>query len=130
MKKCVVGITITVLVFTAGLAFAAGECDKYKTTYDRTYCYGKLFIESDRELNIVYNQLKGMLKGDTRARLVEAQRDWIVYRDNSCERRPGQIDVVCNYEVNRVRAEYLRDRLRECKTGNCRNNMIIMKNWK
>ncbi|MGC3962495.1 MAG: lysozyme inhibitor LprI family protein [Rhodocyclaceae bacterium] len=116
----------------AGASFAAradGECDKYKTSYDKTYCFAKLFLESDKELNNAYNELRGLIKDPAREQLKSTQLDWIKYRNASCEDR-GSIDVDCNYRVNRDRTEYLRDRARECKAGTCRHEMITAKSWK
>lgn len=104
------------------------NCEKFKTSYDKTYCVAKLFLESDKELNAVYAELRKPLKDDTKKALTETQRDWIKYRDGRCE-ASGSINVGCNYKVNRERAEYLRDRARECKTGNCDNAAIGKKSW-
>ena len=104
------------------------SCSKFKTNYDRTYCVGKLFLESDKELNEVYTELRKPLKDNLKKQLTELQRDWIKYRDGACE-SSGSIDVSCNYKVNRERAEYLRDRVRECKTGNCNDAAIAKKSW-
>ncbi len=130
MRYKVTGLVIAISVMAASVAFGEGECDKYRTSYDRTYCYSKLFVESDKELNTVYGELKGILKDDMKKKLTETQREWIKYRDRACEEEPGTINVDCNYKVNRERAEYLRDRLRECKTGNCREEMVVKKSWK
>ena len=113
----------------AAPALAADACDHYKTSYDRTYCMSKLFVESDKELNTVYKELTATLSGKTRQGLVQTQRQWMSYRDNSCEPESGTINVDCNYRVNREHTEYLRDRLRECKTGNCRADMITRSSW-
>ena len=109
-------------------AYAQSECDKYKTSYDKTYCFAKLFLESDKELNTVYGELQKQLTDPVRKQLTGVQRDWIKHRDAKCE-SAGSIDVDCNYRVNRDRAEYLRDRARECKAGSCRNEMIGEKSW-
>lgn len=108
---------------------AAGECDNYRTSYDRTYCYVKLFTESDNELNQVYKSLRDVLKDEQRKSLIETQRAWMKYRDQSCEAQTGTINVDCNYDVNRKRTDYLRDRLRECRAGTCRNDMIASPSW-
>lgn len=127
MKK---SLLILSLLFTANAAFAATDaCEKFTTAYDRTYGSAKLFIESDKELNQVYKELKTHLKGDTSKALTLIQRNWIEYRDNQCSDREGTIKVDCNYEVNRSRTEYLRDRLRECKTGNCQIDLIRSESW-
>ncbi|MBR7001523.1 MAG: DUF1311 domain-containing protein [Neisseriaceae bacterium] len=104
-------------------------CSRYNTSYDRTYCLSKLFVESDNELNEVYKELRQKIDGGTREKLKQTQLSWIKYRNNRCETQPGTINVDCNYEVNRVRTEYLRDRLRECKTGACDKNAIVRPSW-
>ena len=78
----------------------------------------KLFFESDNELNVVYKELREKISGSpARQRLTEVQRAWMKHRDEQCQPKPGSINVACNYRENRQRAEYLRDRLRECKAG-------------
>lgn len=129
MKKQL-AILIGLFLMSSGAAFAEGECDKYTTSYDKTYCFSKLFVESDKELNVVYKDLKNMLKPDMKKKLTETQRSWITFRDNVCQEQPGTISVDCNYSVNKERTEFLRDRLRECKTGNFRVDMIAKKSWK
>lgn len=114
----------------AGSAHAAGECDRYRTSYDQTYCLAKLFLESDNELNSVYKDLNKLIKAPVKQQLVATQRDWIRYRDATCEPSAGTINVDCNYRVNRERTEYLRDRLRECKVGTCRGALIGAASWK
>src|SRR3989338_8603091 len=104
------------------------SCNKFKTSYDKTYCVAKLFLESDNELNMVYTELRKPLKDNVKQQLTETQRDWIKYRNAACE-SSGSIDVCCNYKVNRERTEYLRDRARECKTGNCNDAAISKKSW-
>lgn len=115
-------------LFIPTLAAANDACDHFKTSYDRTYCTAKLFLESDKELNTVYKELKSKLKSEVAKGLTQTQRDWIRHRDMACENN-GLIDVDCNFKVNRERTEYLRDRLRECKTGNCQNHAITKQSW-
>jgi len=116
------------LLAFAGSAQAQGECDKYRTSYDKTYCFAKLFLESDKELNAVYNELRAAAKEPARSELKDTQLQWIRHRDASCE-SSGAINVDCNFRVNRERTEYLRDRLRECKAGTCRADKIGAASW-
>ena len=127
MKSLLTTFFIVISMFSSA-AYAQSECDKYKTSYDKTYCFAKLFLESDKELNTVYGELQKQLTDPVRKQLTGVQRDWIKHRDAKCE-SAGSIDVDCNYRVNRDRAEYLRDRARECKAGSCRNEMIGEKSW-
>ncbi|RQH05638.1 lysozyme inhibitor LprI family protein [Paraburkholderia dinghuensis] len=121
------------LLATLGLAsfvaHAEGECDRYKSAYDQTYCFSKLFLESDKELNQAYGDLSKVIKADVQKRLKSTEMAWIQYRDASCSQE-GTIDVACNYRVNRERTEYLRDRLRECKAGTCRDEEIAKQSWR
>lgn len=129
MKRLIGSVLAGMLAIAFHGAQAQGECDKYTTSYDLTYCYSKLFLESDKELNSVYNELRGAIKEGTKKQLLSVQRDWMKYRDQTCQPTAGTINVDCNYDVNRKRSEYLRDRLRECKSGTCRDDMIGSKSW-
>lgn len=128
MKAIISAAALGLLGFVSFAAHAQGECDKYRTSYDKTYCFAKLFLESDKELNTAYNELRGLIKEPTKQPLKDTQLQWIKHRDASCE-TSGAINVDCNYRVNRERTEYLRDRARECKAGTCRNDMIVKKSW-
>jgi uncharacterized protein YecT (DUF1311 family) len=116
------------MIYTASL-FAKDGCQNPRSPYDKTYCLGKLFVESDKELNEVYSELKGLLKGDQIAQLVRTQKKWILFRDTACS--SGElIHVECNYKVNKERADFLRDRSRECKVGHCRDDLMFVAEWK
>lgn len=125
LKKTLLAVSAVVVCQVA----LGNPCDRYNTSYDRTYCLSKLFVESDKELNEVYKELRQKLDGGTREKLKQTQLSWIQYRNNRCETQPGTINVDCNYEVNKTRTEYLRDRLRECKTGACDKNAIVRPSW-
>ncbi|WP_322029956.1 lysozyme inhibitor LprI family protein [Paraburkholderia sp. J76] len=129
MKTTISALLFSMLGLAAFSAHAAGECDRYRSEYDKTYCFSKLFLQSDAELNQVYDDLNKLIKPAVKQELKETEASWIQYRDGSCS-SGGTIDVDCNYRVNRERTEYLRDRLRECKTGTCRNGEIVKPSWK
>ena len=116
-------------LFTFQQSIAAETCDRYTTSYDRTYCFSKLFVESDKELNDVYKSLRKHLSTQARQNLKNTQLEWLQYRNKSCETNPGTINVDCNYRVNKERTEYLRDRLRECKSGMCNTDLATSKSW-
>lgn len=126
LKKTLLAVSAVVL---CPIALANHPCDRYNTSYDRTYCLSKLFVESDKELNEVYKELRQKLDGGTREKLKQTQLSWMKHRNSRCETEPGTINVDCNYEVNKTRTEYLRDRLRECKTGACDKNAIVRPSW-
>jgi uncharacterized protein YecT (DUF1311 family) len=110
------------------IAKAEDGCTNPKTNYDKTYCIAKLFVESDTELNVVYDELKTALTPNASKVLLTAQRKWLKFRDNNCSDKDG-IMVDCNYHVNKYRTEKLRDRLRECKTGHCQDNLLSVEDW-
>ncbi|MFQ6312022.1 lysozyme inhibitor LprI family protein [Lysobacter capsici] len=128
MKTIFCAAALSLLGLASFAANAQGECDKYRTSYDKTYCFAKLFLESDKELNTAYKDLRAVAKEAANQKLKATQLDWIKYRDATCE-SSGSINVDCNYRVNRERTEYLRDRARECKAGTCRDEMIGKKSW-
>lgn len=129
MQKLLNALAAGVLCVLSAQAFAIGECDKYKTSYDRTYCYSRLFMESDKELNEVYKDLRDTLRDSVRRQLTETQRAWMKHRDQVCQPESGTINVDCNYDLNRKRSDYLRDRLRECRAGTCREELIAAPSW-
>lgn len=122
-------MAFTALALTPLSASADNECDRYQTSYDRTYCMSKISAEADNELNIVYKQLRSVINAATKKQLVYVQRDWLKYRNATCE-NSGTIDVNCNYRLNKERTEFLRDRLRECRAGTCRASAILNTYWR
>jgi uncharacterized protein YecT (DUF1311 family) len=114
-------------LFSAGAH--AENCDKYSTSYDTTYCLSKLFVESDAELNVAYKELQGVLDQESSKELKMVQRKWIKYRNSQCETSPGTINVRCSYDVNVKRTNYLKDRFRECKVGDCDRHLIASPSW-
>lgn len=126
MRNILLGLVA--LCWITGPAFADDGCQTPKTPYDHTYCLAKLFIASDDELNAVYKKLQSVLKPAQKSRLVEVQRHWISFRDTACSTQ-GTINVECNYQVNNARVTALRDRLRECKTGHCREDLLFIEDW-
>jgi uncharacterized protein YecT (DUF1311 family) len=42
------------------------------------------FNQSDKKLNLVYKQLVKKLSAEEKSLLVQAQRDWIKFRDSHC----------------------------------------------
>ena len=116
-------------VFVAQQALAIETCDRYNDSYGRTFCASKLFVESDKELNDVYKELRGVLNEQTRQSLRSTQLKWLKHRTSKCEVSPGNIDVDCSYKVNKQRTEFLRDRLRECKTGVCNPAQVSRQSW-
>lgn len=129
LNKIIVKTFLLASFILGSLTASAGTCDQYSTSYDRTYCLSKLFVESDAELNKVYKELKKYIDAETANNLKLVQRKWIKYRNATCEKTPGTILVDCSYDVNVARTNYLQDRVRECKTGSCDKTLISIQSW-
>lgn len=53
-------------------------------TTDLTACLDHAAKAADADLNLTYRQILAVLGPADRARLVQAQRSWIAYRDQAC----------------------------------------------
>lgn len=83
----------------------------------------KLYAESDKELNKVYQDLQKQISKNTGEQLKKAELKWIKYRDSFCNK---EFNVTqCKRQKTDERTQYLQDRLRECKVGVCDKLAII-----
>lgn len=121
--------TIAAIAFQVPTFALEDNCDKYSNSYERTYCMSKLFVESDNELNDVYKQLRAKLNKSGQTDLKNAEVRWLKYRTSRCETSPGTIDVRCSFYVNVDRTNFLRDRLRECRSGMCDYDAVGAQSW-
>ncbi len=64
---------------------AQDPCDEATTTIEMLDCLQQRYQKADVELNRVYKQLMSRLTEKRQAKLKEAQRAWIVFRDKSAE---------------------------------------------
>jgi uncharacterized protein YecT (DUF1311 family) len=78
MKKLVFAILTGVMLF--GL-----DCNNAQNTIELNKCAQMRFDDADIELNVVYKKLKRYLNKNEMAKLRDAQRAWIKYRDKSAE---------------------------------------------
>ncbi len=67
----------------------ADDCSKAPDQTSMKECAAKAYKRADAELNALYEQIVGRLKGDgdlakTRAALLSTQRAWIAFRDAQC----------------------------------------------
>ncbi|MGA0557809.1 lysozyme inhibitor LprI family protein [Larkinella sp. VNQ87] len=60
------------------------NCDNAQTQTELNLCAQMRFQKADQELNAVYKQLLSLLPKDDKAMVVEAQRQWLSYRDAHC----------------------------------------------
>ncbi len=90
MQKALFACAAAMLV-SVGVAPQARAADdlcfeKAQTQTQLTACAADALRRNDQELNRLYQQMQGRLKGDDkmRQRLTEAQRRWIEFRDAEC----------------------------------------------
>lgn len=82
----ILGLTAIVLVPMA----RADDCNNAPDQTSMNRCMAQAYERADGELNRLYQQIIGRLKGDadmakTRAALVATQRAWIAFRDLECD---------------------------------------------
>ncbi|GAB3913141.1 hypothetical protein GCM10028803_56900 [Larkinella knui] len=61
------------------------NCDNAQTQTEMNLCAQMRFQKADHELNAVYKQLLGLVSNTDKTLVIEAQRQWIVYRDAHCK---------------------------------------------
>ncbi|MER8884613.1 lysozyme inhibitor LprI family protein [Mesorhizobium sp. C280B] len=74
----------------AGVA-RADDCANAQDQGTLNECAGNAFDKADKKLNDAYKQIEGRLKGDaeTKKLLVDAQRNWVAFRDAECAFQGG-----------------------------------------
>ncbi|WP_027483317.1 lysozyme inhibitor LprI family protein [Deinococcus pimensis] len=111
----------------AASAGAQNNCDGNLTDFDAVYCYQKLFVKADADLNAVYTKLLAALPESGRATLRARQREWIRRRDaESVLTRDGfkYVSVDRATDMTVARTNELGDRLRECVSSGCRLSLL------
>jgi len=80
-------LSVTLALTTPVFASADENCGNATSQSDMNFCAEKSLTASDAEMNKVYNEIRGRLKGDAHAikRLVAAQKAWIAFRDAECD---------------------------------------------
>ena len=82
-------LTAAMVLATQAFAFAQDEMDKCLDAESQSVmneCADTVFKESDKKLNTLYKQIESRLSddADTKKLLVQAQRDWVKFRDAEC----------------------------------------------
>lgn len=72
------------LLFFAVRAQAESDCHDVLTQAETNDCSVNAASASDKALDAVYRKLAGILQGDERKELVEAQRAWVAAREKEC----------------------------------------------
>ncbi len=108
-------------------ALANSACDKPRDDFDGLYCLNKVYQEADKELNENYKALVGQLDADGKAKLKKGQIGWIKERNNECSRKDDTgfyVNLSCATEKTISRAQFLKDRSRECVSSGCMNSKL------
>jgi uncharacterized protein YecT (DUF1311 family) len=116
MKRILFLCTAAAL-FASAPAHAAANCDNAVTQFDLDECTGKDYQAADTELNRVYTRLMSQYDEQNKASLRQSERDWIKYRDSTCEHETAESQGGTMHPmlVNGCLAEKTRDRIRELR---------------
>ncbi len=99
------------------------DCDNAQTQTEINACAALEAEEADKKLNQVYQQLRAKIKDSPQEeRLIEAQQQWIKFRDADCEYAKGQyeggsivptIEAACITQLTEQRTQDLEDYLED-----------------
>jgi len=119
---------LAVVALFAGLALQLGssparaDCSTSKNEFEDVYCYAKIYIDSDNDLNAAYKALTGKLDADNKSVLKKSQLAWMKKRNDECGQRDSDgyyVDLSCAVDFTRNRTQFLKDRKAECDSGTC-----------
>lgn len=115
------------LALLSTAAFANSACDNPQDDFDGLYCLNKVYQESDKELNENYKTLVAKLDKLGRTKLKRGQLEWITIRNSTCSRQDKDgflVNLKCATDTTIQRAQFLQDRVRECKSSGCLNSRL------
>lgn len=124
MKRTLVTLALLCL---SSAALANSACDQPRDDFDGLYCLNKVYQEADKELNENYKALVGQLDADGKAKLKKGQIAWIKTRNSECSRKDDSgfyVNLSCATETTISRAQFLKDRSRECVSSGCMNSKL------
>jgi uncharacterized protein YecT (DUF1311 family) len=119
MKKF--GIAVAIAFLMPVSAYAA-SCDAPRNGFDNVYCFAKVYMDLDKQLNDNYIALMKLLNPAQKQVLRDGQRGWIAARDKQCYRSEGNsnaVNIDCALSTTRSRIQFLSDRLAECRGTGC-----------
>ncbi|MEC3950031.1 lysozyme inhibitor LprI family protein [Sphingobium sp. HWE2-09] len=115
------GIAVAIAFLLPASAYAA-NCDAPRNGFDNVYCFAKVYMDLDRQLNDNYVALMKLLNPAQKQVLRDGQRGWIAQRDQQCYRSEGNsnaVNIDCALSTTRGRIQFLSDRLAECRGTGC-----------
>lgn len=86
MKKTAMMLAAATALAMPALAHAQDDCADADSQAAMNACFNASLERSDKQLNKLYKQLEARLSDDaqTKKLLVQAQREWVKYRDAEC----------------------------------------------
>ena len=130
MKRSYLIAPFALLVATSVPAHSAGGtngCDGPKTGFDNVYCFAKVYMELDHQLNANYVTLMRRIPASQQAMLKSGQRQWMAMRDRQClstDDRGQRVSINCAISTTRRRVQFLSDRAAECSAHGCLESKI------
>lgn len=115
---------VALSMFAPSLA-TARDCGALDTQIDLNVCEGEHLAKADAALNAAYAKLTAKITAGGKAKLVEAQRAWIKYRDAQCDFETlgttgGSIHVmevaICRAELTKAQTKRLQLQI-DCREG-------------
>jgi uncharacterized protein YecT (DUF1311 family) len=80
MERC----AIAALMLVTPASAAERDCSALNTQMEINACEGEKLQKVDAALNAVYAKLAKKVSPEGKAKLIEAQRAWLKYRDSQC----------------------------------------------
>ncbi|HEY4374841.1 MAG TPA: lysozyme inhibitor LprI family protein [Burkholderiales bacterium] len=120
-------IAAAALALPMASAFAANGCKAPNSDFDQVYCYSKLFMQADADLNKVYGDLRKKLDKEGQNLLKTSELAWIKERNGKCAENRGTeilVNLDCTVDQTTQRTNWLSDRLRECTAAACKNEKL------
>jgi uncharacterized protein YecT (DUF1311 family) len=121
--RSVLAAAVTVLLGAAALtAPARADCSTSKNDFEDVYCYAKIYIDADNDLNAAYKALVAKLDAGQKSVLKKGQLAWMKSRNDECGQTDSDgyyVDLSCAVDTTRKRTQFLRDRQAECDGGAC-----------
>lgn len=120
-------ITSSLAALIPSTASAAQQCDNPRNDFDGLYCLSKVYQEADKDLNASYGKLVKYLNREQKAILKRGQLAWMRDRNSSCSEYTDDsflVDMRCATNTTTNRVNFLNERLRECRAGDCRTSRL------
>ncbi|MFC5525145.1 lysozyme inhibitor LprI family protein [Rhodanobacter ginsengisoli] len=120
-------LLLSIVAITPPSIAHADDCAHATTQAAMTLCADQAYRNADAEMNVVYRQVLGRLKGDKDGTqlLVTAQRRWLAFRDAECARSTSASaqGSIHSMLLSQCRADLTRKRIgeleayRQCQQG-------------